>query len=99
MVFPVSVLAMFVNQAIRGNMTLHDRMVECITEMLGLEPEAVTPEADFVTDLGADSLDMVDVVMALEEEFGMEFPDEEIENLKTVGALEAYLRTKMPEEE
>ena len=55
-----------------------DRVKEIIVDQLGVEEETVTPEASFVDDLGADSLDTVELVMALEEEFGIEIPDEEI---------------------
>ncbi|MBA2123771.1 acyl carrier protein [bacterium Unc6] len=65
-----------------------------IVEQLGIKPEEVTPEASFINDLGADSLDTVELVMALEEEFGMEIPDEEAEKLKTVGDAIKYIEEK-----
>lgn len=65
-----------------------------IVEQLGVKPEEVTPEASFINDLGADSLDTVELVMALEEEFGMEIPDEEAEKLKTVGDAIKYIEEK-----
>ena len=66
-------------------MSVADRVKEIIVEQLGVDPEEVTMEASFVNDLGADSLDTVELVMALEEEFNMEIPDEEAEKLDTVG--------------
>ncbi len=65
---------------------------EIIINELGVEPEKVTPEASFVEDLGADSLDTVELVMAFEEEFGIEIPDEEAEQLQTVGDAIRYLK-------
>ena len=58
-------------------MEINDRVKKIISEQLGVEEEKVTPEANFVEDLGADSLDTVELVMALEEEFGIEIPDED----------------------
>ncbi|MBI2372291.1 MAG: acyl carrier protein [Deltaproteobacteria bacterium] len=57
---------------------------EIIVEQLGVKPEDVTPEASFIDDLGADSLDTVELVMALEEKFDVEIPDEEAEKIRTV---------------
>lgn len=62
-----------------------DRVKEIVVDQLGVSPEQVSEEAKFVEDLGADSLDTVELVMALEEEFGAEIPDEEAEKLQTVG--------------
>ncbi|MEN8374850.1 MAG: acyl carrier protein [Gemmatimonadota bacterium] len=67
------------------------RIKEIIVNELGIEPEKVTEEASFVEDLGADSLDIVELVMAFEEEFGVDIPDEEAEKLQTVGDAIAYL--------
>jgi acyl carrier protein len=72
-----------------------DRVREIIIEQLGVDPEKVTPEASFVDDLGADSLDTVELVMAFEEEFDIEIPDEEAENLTSVGAAYKYLNEKL----
>ena len=68
-----------------------ERVVEIIVHQLGVEPEEVTPEANFVDDLGADSLDTIELVMAFEEEFGIEIPDEQAERLRTVGDVIKYL--------
>jgi len=61
-----------------------DRVKKIIVDQLGVEEETVTPEASFVDDLGADSLDTVELVMALEEEFGIEIPDEDAEKITRV---------------
>ncbi len=75
-------------------MALEDKVKEIIVEQLGVNAEQVTPEASFIEDLGADSLDTVELVMAFEEEFGAEIPDEDAEKLTTVGAVIEYLRSK-----
>ena len=64
---------------------------------LGVEPEKVTDEASFVEDLGADSLDTVELVMAFEEEFGIDIPDEDAEQMRTVGDAIKYLKDNIPE--
>ncbi|NLF18194.1 MAG: acyl carrier protein [Lentisphaerae bacterium] len=69
-----------------------ERVREIIVEQLGVNAEQVTDESKFVEDLGADSLDTVELVMALEEEFGTEIPDEEAEKLTTVGEAIAYVQ-------
>ncbi len=74
-----------------------DRVREIIVEQLGVDASAVTPEASFVEDLGADSLDTVELVMAFEDEFDLEIPDEDAEKLTTVGNALEYLKTKLPE--
>ncbi len=69
-----------------------DRVREIIANELGVEMEKVTDEASFVEDLGADSLDTVELVMAFEEEFGVEIPDEDAEQMQTVGDAIRYLQ-------
>ena len=71
---------------------IEQKVKDIIINELGVEAEKVTPEASFVEDLGADSLDTVELVMAFEEEFGMEIPDEEAEKLQTVGDAINYIR-------
>jgi acyl carrier protein len=65
-----------------------DRFKKCVVDVLSVEPDKVTMEAKFGDDLDADSLDLVELVMALEEEFGVEVPEEELDGIQTVG--EAY---------
>ncbi len=68
-----------------------DKVKSVIVDQLTVEEDDVTEEASFVDDLGADSLDIVELVMALEEEFGISIPDEEAENIKTVGDAVSYI--------
>ena len=68
-----------------------DRVKKIIVDQLGVEEETVTPEASFVDDLGADSLDTVELVMALEEEFGIEIPDEDAEKITRVKEAVDYI--------
>jgi len=68
-----------------------DRVKKIIVDQLGVEEETVTPEASFVDDLGADSLDIVELVMALEEEFGVEIPDEDAEKITRVKEAIEYI--------
>ena len=71
---------------------VESKVREIIIHELGVEPEKVTDEASFVEDLGADSLDTVELVMAFEEEFGIDIPDEDAEQMRTVGDAIQYLR-------
>jgi acyl carrier protein len=66
-------------------------------QQLGVDPEKVKPEATFTDDLGADSLDTVELIMAFEEEFGVEIPDEAAEKIRTVGDAIAYLKEHVKE--
>jgi acyl carrier protein len=75
-------------------MALEDKVKEIIVEQLGVGADQVTTEASFIEDLGADSLDTVELVMAFEEEFGAEIPDEDAEKLTTVGSIVEYLKSK-----
>ena len=72
-------------------MTTFDRVKGIIIETLGCEDEDVTPEANLVNDLGADSLDVTEIALAIEEEFGLEISDEEAERLKTINNLVQYV--------
>lgn len=72
--------------------SVEERVKEIIAEELGVDLNEVTPEASFLNDLGADSLDTVEIVMRLEEEFDQEIPDEEAEKLDTVGKAIDYIK-------
>ena len=76
-------------------MAIEDRVKEIIVQQLGVDAKEVVPDASFIDDLGADSLDTVELVMAFEEEFGIEIPDEEAEKLASVGDALKYLNEKM----
>lgn len=71
---------------------LEERVKKIVQEQLQVEPEKITLDASFVDDLGADSLDIVELVMAFEEEFGMEISDEEAERIQTVGDAIQYIK-------
>ncbi|MBX3730704.1 MAG: acyl carrier protein [Candidatus Sumerlaeia bacterium] len=70
------------------------KVKECIVSQLGVNEEEVNPEASFIDDLGADSLDIVELVMAFEEKFGIEIPDEDAEKIRTVGDAIKYISEK-----
>lgn len=78
-------------------MALEDKVKEIIVEQLGVDANEVTNGASFIDDLGADSLDTVELVMAFEEEFDIEIPDEDAEKLTTVGQATEYLEKKIEE--
>ena len=75
-------------------MSINPKVKDIIVEQLGVDPEKVKSEASFIDDLGADSLDIVELVMAMEEEFDLEIPDEDAEKLKTVNDVQTYLSSK-----
>jgi acyl carrier protein len=75
-------------------MAVSEKVKSIIAEQLGVKKEEVTDEAKFIDDLGADSLDTVELVMALEEEFGIEIPDEDAEKMVTVGEAIKYIEQK-----
>lgn len=75
-------------------MSTFDRVKKVVVDQLDVNPDEVTPEASFVDDLGADSLDVVELVMGLEEEFDLEIPDEQAESITTVGAAVNYIDEK-----
>jgi len=75
-------------------MSTDAKVKSIIVEQLSVEPEKVTPEASFIDDLGADSLDIVELVMRMEEEFDLEIPDEDAEKMKTVQDVIKYIESK-----
>lgn len=78
-------------------MAVEERIKAIIAEQLGVKPDEVTAEASFIDDLGADSLDTVELIMALEEEFGVEIPDEDAEKMTSVGDAIKYINEKAPQ--
>ena len=76
-------------------MNLEQRVSEIIVEQLGVSRDDIAAESSFMDDLGADSLDVVELVMAMEEEFGVEIPEEDSEKLQTFGDAVAYLKEKL----
>ena len=79
-------------------MALEDRVKDLIVDQLGVSVDQVTREASFIDDLGADSLDTVELIMAFEEEFGIEIPDEDAEKMTTVGDAIEYLEQHVQED-
>ena len=79
--------------------TTFEKVKDIIVKQLGVKPEEVTEDANFTDDLGADSLDLVEVVMALEEEFEAPVPDEEAEKIKTVGDAVRVIDAKLAEKQ
>ena len=75
-------------------MAVSEKIKSIIAEQLGVKAEEVTPQASFIDDLGADSLDTVELIMALEEEFNVEIPDEDAEKMTTVGDAVPYIEEK-----
>jgi acyl carrier protein len=76
---------------------IQQKVIDLIVDQLGVDADSVTPEAHFIDDLGADSLDTVELVMAFEEEFDLEIPDEDAEKLETVNDAIDYLKSKLTE--
>lgn len=76
---------------------IQQKVVDLIVDQLGVDADSVTPDAHFIDDLGADSLDTVELVMAFEEEFDMEVPDEDAEKLETVSDVTDYLKQRLSE--
>ena len=74
--------------------SIEEKVKECIVTQLGVNDDEVTNEASFIDDLGADSLDIVELVMAFEEKFEIEIPDEDVEKLRTVGDAVQYVSSK-----
>ena len=80
---------LLINQG--DNMSTYDKVKEVIIDKLGVDEDAIKTDAHFVNDLGADSLDTVELIMEFEEEFGIEIPDEKAENITTVGSAVDYI--------
>ena len=78
-------------------MDIFEQVKKILCDQLDLDEEQVTEDSEVIDDLGADSLDIVDLVMTLEEEFDTEIPDEDIENLKTVGDIVKYIEERVAE--
>jgi acyl carrier protein len=76
-------------------MSVEEKVREIIVDQLGVDEKQVTADAAFIDDLGADSLDTVELVMALEEEFGIEIPDEDAEKIQTVGDAIEYIQKQL----
>jgi acyl carrier protein len=77
-----------------GGENLQERLYALVANQLGLEREELVPEAHILDDLGADSLDVVELVMALEESFNIVVPDEDVERLQTIGDVQQYLEVR-----
>ena len=75
-------------------MTIEEQISAIVAEKLGVDKAEVTPDAVFIDDLGADSLDLVELIMAMEEEFGFEIADEEAEKLRTVGDVINFVKAR-----
>jgi acyl carrier protein len=78
-------------------MTVTEKVKEMIVEQLGVSESEVVPEAKFIDDLGADSLDIVELIMALEDVYGIEIPDEDAEKMETVGDSIRYIEQRLAE--
>jgi len=76
------------------NMTLEEKVIDIIMEQLGVTKEECVPEASFVDDLGADSLDIVELIMEMEENFGIQIADEELEKIRTIQDVIDFLKSK-----
>ena len=77
--------------------SIENKVKSIIADQLGVGDDEIEPTSRFIEDLGADSLDIVELVMAMEEEFEVEIPDEEAENIKTVGDAINYIQTHKPQ--
>jgi len=76
-------------------MAVEERISQLIVDQLGVSMEEIRPEVSFLDDLGADSLDIVELVMAMEEEFDVEIPDDDAEKIQTIGDAFAYIKEKV----
>jgi acyl carrier protein len=84
------------NSSMASSEDISERIKSIIVDQLGVAMEDVTPQASFIEDLGADSLDIVELIMALEEEYNMEIPDEDAEKIQTVNDVITYVQAKHP---
>ena len=75
--------------------TMEERVAEIIVEQLGITKQEIVPEASFIDDLGADSLDIVELVMAMEETFDIEIPDDDAEKIQTIGDAFSYVKGRL----
>ena len=82
---------MAVRREVVGLASVYERVQSIVAERLGVEEEKVTPDAEFIGDLNADSLDLVEVIMAMEQEFDLEIKDEDAENIRTVQDAVQYI--------
>jgi acyl carrier protein len=78
---------------------IKDKLKQIVIDRLDVDEDQITPDASFVEDLGADSLDIVELIMGIEEEFDIEIPDEDAEKLTTVGGALEYIKSKLGVEE
>ncbi|HOB10051.1 MULTISPECIES: acyl carrier protein [Acetomicrobium] len=78
---------------------IKDKLKQIVIDRLDVDEDQITPDASFVEDLGADSLDIVELIMGIEEEFDIEIPDEDAEKLTTVGGALEYIKSKLGMEE
>ena len=76
-------------------MSVLEKITQTIVDQLGVDKSAVVPEAKFIDDLGADSLDIVELLMAVEDQFGIEVPDEDAEGMQTIGDIIRYIEEHM----
>jgi acyl carrier protein len=83
---------------VEDRMAVEERIREIIVEQLGVSADEAVNEASFIDDLGADSLDIVELVMAIEEEFGIEVPDEDAERMQNIGDVISYVQEKTSED-
>jgi acyl carrier protein len=82
-----------------ADVNIQEKVIEIVSEQMGVDKTEVSPETSFINDLNADSLDTVELVMEFEDEFDMSIPDEEAENIQTVGAAIDYITKIMKEQE
>ena len=92
--FVAAILTIF-GYSINDTIVVFDRIREYLADQLDVEPEKITPDSDIINDFGADSLDVIDMITTLSDEFGVEIPDEDIETFHTVGDVVVYLEDRL----